>query len=156
LDAKANKCVQQEKCKKLISVIDIYVLAPIKMDNKRRLILGFSIVLLLAYVYDCLIPKATIIGTYVSNVKEPMAEGPHYGDTLISLENNNFSSLVQDSRESIKCFEGNTNYSILSTVNFLFYCEIIPFLHYFFGFPGQVPFCPEYRIRSAQNGGGTT
>jgi hypothetical protein len=77
------------------------------MNNRRRLILGISILFVLAYMYDCVIPKATVIGTYVSKSKEPMADGPHYGDTLVLLENNNFQSDTW----------GNGTYEIEYTLN---------------------------------------
>ena len=59
---------------------------------KKNKILIICFTLILIYLIKNFIIESMIVGTYVSNNKSSLADGPGYGDTLKIYNNSNFES----------------------------------------------------------------
>jgi len=59
---------------------------------KRNIFLIVIFLIFLIYTIDNFFTKSMIVGTYVSNNKTSIIDGPSNGDTLVLLDNNTFKS----------------------------------------------------------------
>ncbi len=62
------------------------------MTRRTKIIITVFIILLSIYITKNFFLRTTITGTYISNDKSGLADGPNFGDTLILYDNGKFIS----------------------------------------------------------------
>ena len=58
----------------------------------KRIFLLLVIIIFCLVIWNNFFPKPLVVGTYISNNKEPLLEGPKGIDTLILLENGKYKN----------------------------------------------------------------